>query len=639
MFQVTSKVLCFHLLPCGQKVFTMSLPTPVSSVSTPAVGAIQPFQPALRRTSWCNQVTPQAVGQTVVLNGWVSVNRDLGGITFIELRDRTGLVQLVADPQKNAGVHAVLGSLRNEAVISITGVVSHRPEETINPNHPTGTVEIYPETVTVLNRSKVLPFQLDEAAQVDEAVRLKYRYLDLRRPEMYKNLQLRHKLAHAMRTYFNAEGFLEIETPILIRTTPEGARDYLVPSRVHAGSAYALPQSPQLFKQILMMSGCERYFQLARCFRDEDLRSDRQPEFTQIDVEMSFVTQDDVMNTMEGLITEMFKEADVHLQRPFRRMTWQYAMETYGSDKPDLRFGLEFVKLTEVFTESDFAVFREPAQKGIVLALKVPGAASYSRKELDDLQKDAKRFGAKGLAYILFTEDEGMKSPILKYFSDAEKQAIIDKVQPETGDAIFFMADVNFNKACDVLGRFRIQFAKKHNLISPDSHEVTWVVDFPMFEKDEATGALSPCHHPFTAPKPDHLHLLHTAPEQMLAQAYDMAYNGAEIGGGSIRVHQPELQEALLKVIGFDAAAAHDQFGFLLEALQFGAPPHGGIAFGMDRIAQMLTGSDSIREVIAFPKNNQATCLMTQAPVAPAPAQTKELHFDWVLPEEEESKA
>ena len=614
----------------------MSLPTPVSSVSTSLVGAIQPFQPALRRTHWCNQVTPQAVGQTVVLNGWVSVNRDLGGITFIELRDRTGLVQLVADPQRNAGVHAVLGSLRNEAVISITGVVSHRPEETINPNHPTGTVEIYPETVTVLNRSKVLPFQLDEAAQVDEAVRLKYRYLDLRRPEMYKNLQLRHKLAHAMRTYFNAEGFLEIETPILIRTTPEGARDYLVPSRVHAGSAYALPQSPQLFKQILMMSGCERYFQLARCFRDEDLRSDRQPEFTQIDVEMSFVTQDDVMNTMEGLITEMFKEADVQLQRPFRRMTWQHAMETYGSDKPDLRFGLEFVKLTEVFTASDFAVFREPAQKGIVLALKVPGAASYSRKELDDLQKDAKRFGAKGLAYILFTEEEGMKSPILKYFSDAEKQAIVDLVKPETGDAIFFMADVNFNKACDVLGRFRIQFAKKHNLISPDSHEVTWVVDFPMFEKDEATGALSPCHHPFTAPKPDHLHLLHTAPEQMLAQAYDMAYNGAEIGGGSIRVHQPELQEALLKVIGFDAAAAHDQFGFLLEALQFGAPPHGGIAFGMDRIAQMLTGSDSIREVIAFPKNNQATCLMTQAPVAPAPAQTKELHFDWVLPEEEE---
>ena len=614
----------------------MSSTMPSSSQSAPVVtsATIQPFEPALRRSCWCEAVTPALVGQRVTLNGWVAVNRDLGGITFIELRDRTGLVQLVADPQRNAAVHTVLGSLKNEAVISVSGVVSLRPEETVNANHSTGTLEIYPETVTVLNRSKALPFQLDEAAQVDEAVRLRYRYLDLRRPEMFKNLQLRHKLAQAMRRYFNAEGFLEIETPMLIRTTPEGARDYLVPSRVQPGCAYALPQSPQLFKQILMMSGCERYYQLARCFRDEDLRSDRQPEFTQIDVEMSFVTQDDVMNTMEGLVCEMFKEADVHLTRPFRRMTWQHAMETYGSDKPDLRFGLEFVKLTEVFTESDFAVFREPAQKGIVLALKVPGAASYSRKELDDLQKDAKRYGAKGLAYILFTEEEGMKSPILKYFSDAEKQAIVEKVQPETGDAVFFMADVNFTKACDVLGRFRLQFAKKHGLIDANNHQITWVVDFPMFEKDEATGALSPCHHPFTAPKPEDLHLLNTHPELMKAQAYDMAYNGAEIGGGSIRVHQPALQEQLLNIIGFEAEAAHEQFGFLLEALQYGAPPHGGIAFGMDRIAQMLTNSDSIREVIAFPKNNQAVCLMTQAPVAPAPAQTKELHFDWVLPEE-----
>jgi aspartyl-tRNA synthetase len=605
---------------------------PESLTSSASATPLGTFEPRHQRTHGCGEVTPQQVGQSVTFNGWVAVNRDLGGITFVELRDRTGLVQLVADPQRNPQVHAVLGSLRAEAVIVATGTLTQRPADTVNANHPTGTLELYPTEVVVLNRAKPLPFQLDEAEQVDEAVRLKYRYLDLRRPAMYQKLALRHQLAQAMRHYLNGHQFLEIETPMLIRTTPEGARDYLVPSRVHAGSTYALPQSPQLFKQILMIAGCERYYQLARCFRDEDLRADRQPEFTQIDIEMAFVSQEDVLKTMEGLVVALLACGNVHVATPFKRMAWKEAMLTYGSDKPDLRYDLKFTNLTPAFGQSTFAVFAEPAQQGgVVLALRVPGAGTYSRKELDDLQAQARQWGAKGLAYIL-VEEEGLKSPILKYFSEAEQAAVVQQTGAVAGDAVFFMADVDWVKACDVLGRFRILFAKKHELIDPNRHEVVWVLDFPLFEKDPETGALASCHHPFTSPAPEDLHLLATAPETVRALAYDLAYNGAEIGGGSIRIHNPQLQQQVLDLLGLDAELAEQQFGFLLEALRYGAPPMGGIAFGLDRLAQMLTGAESIREVIAFPKNNQAQCVMTQAPVPPSPAQLKELHMAWALP-------
>jgi aspartyl-tRNA synthetase len=593
------------------------------------------FRSEQKRTHWCGDMNASVVENTVTLNGWVAVNRDLGGITFVELRDRSGLVQLVADPQQNSNVHKVLGTLKSESVISVTGTLTKRPQETINPNHPSGEFEMYPTAVHVLSRAKALPFQLDEADQVDEALRLRHRYLDLRRPSMANNLVLRHQLVQAMRNYLNDNGFLEIETPILIKSTPEGARDYLVPSRVNPGQVYALPQSPQLFKQILMMSGMERYYQLARCFRDEDLRADRQPEFTQIDMEMSFVTQEDVMATMEGLICHMFNVAGVHLTAPFPRMTYDHAMRTYGSDKPDVRFDLTFTDLTDVFKDTGFAVFKAAAEKGIVLALRVPGAASYSRKELDDLQVQAKRFGAKGLAYILLSEDEGLKSPILKFFTEAETQALLEKTGAQTGDAIFFMADTNFTKACDVLGRFRLHFAKRHNLIDETQHGITWVVDFPMFDVDEETGALKACHHPFTSPHPDDVHLLETEPAKVRSLGYDLAYNGAEIGGGSIRIHQSDLQAKLLGMLGFEEADAKEQFGFLLEALEFGAPPHGGLAFGMDRIVQMLTRANSIREVIAFPKNNAAQCLMTSSPSTPAHDQLNDLHMQFVVEEED----
>ncbi|MEB3288036.1 MAG: aspartate--tRNA ligase [Vampirovibrionales bacterium] len=593
-----------------------------------------------QRTHFCGELANDAVlkhnllEKTVTINGWVSANRDLGGITFVEVRDRSGIIQLVADPSKNPQAHKILSSLRDEAVITATGPISKRPSDTINPKLATGELEIYPSQVELLNKSKPLPFPLDEEGEnVEEFTRLKYRYLDLRRQRMFNNLKLRHDIVMGIRTHLNQKGFLDVETPILIKTTPEGARDYLVPSRVHPGKAFALPQSPQLYKQLLMVAGFERYYQIARCFRDEDLRSDRQPEFTQLDLEMSFVSMEDVIALVEGLLKEVFAVAGVSIQAPFNRITWHEAMDKYGSDKPDLRFEHCFTDLTDVFTNTEFGVFRQVVDKGgVVKALHVPGAGEYSRKELDDLQVDARRYGAKGLAYIVYTE-EGPKSPILKFMSEAEQRAIQEKTGAKVGDGVFFMAD-EFIKACSTLGRFRLQFADKHGWrdeAGNAKHSVLWVVDFPMFERTDE-GVLAPNHHPFTSPHPDDVALLETTPEKARSLAYDVVYNGEEIGGGSIRIHQADLQAKIFKLLGFNDEAAREKFGFLLEAFQYGVPPHGGLALGLDRICALLANCESIREVIAFPKTNQTICPMTEAPGSVDEKQLRELHFQWNLP-------
>lgn len=590
--------------------------------------------PFLQRTHFCGELNKNNLNERVVVNGWVAANRDLGGITFIEVRDRFGFMQLVADPSKNPEAHAVLSKLRDEDVIAAEGVITERPADTLNPKLHNGDIEIYPDTVEVLNKAKPLPFQLDQdAGSVDEFLRLKHRYLDLRRPTMYKNMELRSRITRTIRNYLDDQNFLDVETPILIKTTPEGARDYLVPSRVHPGKCFALPQSPQIFKQLLMVSGIERYYQIARCFRDEDLRADRQPEFTQLDLEMSFVSQEDVLALVEGLLVEVFKQADVKISAPFKRMTWHEAMDKYGSDKPDTRYEHAFIDLSDDFKDSDFGVFKNAvAGGGVVKALKVEGAAEYSRGELDNLQVEAKRYGAKGLAYIIYNE-EGAKSPILKYLSDAEQKAIQDKTGAKTGDGVFFMAD-SFVKACTVLGRFRSSFAKRHNWVDENRHEILWLTDFPMF--DAEGGNLSPNHHPFTAPNPEDVALLDSAPEKARSLGYDVVYNGEEIGGGSIRIHQRDLQAKIFTLLGLSDEEAHEKFGFLLEAFQYGTPPHGGLALGLDRIVALLSGCDSIREVIAFPKTNQAICPMTEAPANVDGKQMKELSIEWDLPEDEE---
>ncbi|RMG57933.1 MAG: aspartate--tRNA ligase [Deltaproteobacteria bacterium] len=588
---------------------------------------MEPFTGEMKRTHYCGAITTEDVGKTVTLCGWVHRRRDHGGLIFVDLRDREGFVQVVFNPQVNREAHEKAEKLRSEFVISVRGRVERRPEGTENPSIPTGEVEILAEKLSILNESKPVPFPLEDETDVAENVRLKYRYLDLRRPSMQRVMITRHQVTRATRDYFYENGFLEIETPFLTKSTPEGARDYLVPSRVNPGAFYALPQSPQLFKQILMVSGYDRYFQIVRCFRDEDLRADRQPEFTQIDVEMSFVDREDIFETMEGLMEKIFRDVlGVSVNRPFRRMPYRQAMDLYGSDKPDLRFGMEITDITEEVKGSDFNVFNRVIESGgVVRALVAPQMAGISRSKIDELTEVASIGGAKGLAYFK-VEEGGLSSPIAKFFGENHLKAIQEKTGAEAGDMIFIVADT-WEVVCDSLGRLRLHLGRELNLIDEGRYEFLWVIDFPLLEYDEEEKRFVAMHHPFTSPVPDDIPLLDEDPLRVRAQAYDLVLNGSEVGGGSIRIHQRALQEKMFSLLNISEEEARVKFGFLLDALQYGAPPHGGIAFGLDRLVMIIAGVDSIRDVIPFPKTQKAVCLMSGAPSPVGKEQLKELHI------------
>lgn len=573
------------------------------------------------RSSYCGDVRASQIGQNITLMGWVQRRRDHGGLIFVDLRDRTGIVQLVFNPETAGSVHDAAHELRNEFVITAKGIVQRRPAGTENPGLKTGEVEISVQELKILNDSAPLPFMIEDDTDVAEMTRLKYRYLDLRRASLQKKLMLRHKVAMATRNYLSENGFLEVETPVLTKSTPEGARDYLVPSRLNPGQFYALPQSPQLFKQILMISGFDRYFQIVKCFRDEDLRADRQPEFTQIDAEMSFVDKEDVMVMMEGLIKRVFKEAGVDVNPPFPRLTYAEAVGRFGVDNPDTRFGLELKDLTKTLAGSGFKVFADAAaKKGVIKAICVKGGASFSRKDLDDLTEVAASFGAKGLAWVKIT-DEGWQSPIAKFLTDAEKEAITKITEAGKGDLLLFAADKP-SIANTVLGRLRTNIGGRLNLIPKEGFNFVWVTEFPMFEYDEAEKRHVAVHHPFTSPMDEDIEKLETNPLEVRAKAYDLVLNGSEIGGGSIRIHRSDVQSKVFGMLGISKEEADARFGFLLEALKFGTPPHGGIAFGLDRVMAIMTGSDSIRDVIAFPKTQKATDIMCDAP---SPVDQKQL--------------
>ena len=574
----------------------------------------------------CTQLNESNIGSEAMLAGWASTIRDLGGIIFVELRDKTGLFQLVADPSVNPEVHKILSKIKPEYVIQVEGKITKRPDDTINDKLATGTIEMYPSKVTVLSAAQTLPFVLDDD-NVSEDVRLKYRYLDLRREKMMNNFRLRHKIVAAIRNYLNDLDFMEVETPVLIKATPEGARDYLVPSRIHDGKFYALPQSPQIFKQLLMVAGFEKYYQIAKCFRDEDLRADRQPEFTQVDMEMSFVNQDDVIKMTEGLIENAFKAAGVEVKAPFRRITWREAMDKYGSDKPDTRFGLELFNVTDVMEQSTFEAFKAVIKNGgTVRAIKIPGIAGYSRKEMDDVRNMAISFGAKGLAWITYMEDGTVKSPVLKFLNENQIKEIQTRAQAQNGDIVFFVADYP-SIVFDVLGRFRLYFGDKLNMIDKSKHDLLWVVDFPLFEQDLETGAFKSVHHPFTMPALEDIDKLENDKGNVKSIAYDIIYNGNELGGGSIRIHDAEIQKKVFHALGLTQADIDEKFEFMIDAFKYGTPPHGGLAIGLDRLVALLLRANSIREVIAFPKNSQAKDLMTNAPSLASEEQLRELHL------------
>jgi aspartyl-tRNA synthetase len=587
---------------------------------------------SLIRTHFCNDLGKDNVGEEVVLMGWVLRRRDHGGVIFIDLRDRKGLTQIVFNPEINPEVHAKAHQLRSEWVLAVKGRVEVRPGDMANPKLATGEIEVLISELRILNTSETPPFPLDEDVEVSDNLRLQYRYLDLRRPEMAANMVMRHKAVMTIRNYLNEHGFLDIETPMLTRSTPEGARDYLVPSRVNAGKFYALPQSPQLFKQLLMIAGMDRYYQIVKCFRDEDLRADRQPEFTQIDMELSFVDEEQVITVTEGMIAALFKATlGLDLVPPFARMTYDEAMSRFGTDRPDTRFAMEIVDLTAIVSTCGFKVFRDIADSGgTVRAINAKGCAIFSRKDLDDLTDFAVQLGAKGLAWVKMKAGGEWQSPIAKFFSDEERTAIAGELDAVEGDLLFFGADKPA-AVLQVLSELRLELARRLGLLRKDVFNFTWVTDFPLVEYDEKEKRFQALHHPFTAPREADIAKLDSDPGAVYSRAYDLVLNGTEIGGGSIRIHQRQMQAKVLQVLGIGEEEARDKFGFLLRALELGAPPHGGLAFGLDRLMMIITGSDSIRSVIAFPKTQKATCPLTEAPAPVARKQLTELYLrpDW----------
>ena len=579
----------------------------------------------MRRTHNCCELGVESLGMEVILMGWVLRRRDHGGVIFVDLRDREGITQVVFNPVENQKVHEKAHSIRSEYVIGIRGRVNKRPEGMPNKALKTGEIEIMVDELKIFNAAETPPFLIEDKVDVSENIRLKYRHLDLRRPQLQKNIILRHKASASVRQYLNKNGFLDIETPILTRSTPEGARDYLVPSRVNPGQFYALPQSPQLFKQLLMISGFDRYYQIVRCFRDEDLRADRQPEFTQIDIEMSFVGEEDIINVSEGMIKSLFKDVlEKEINTPFPRMTYKDAIDRFGLDKPDICFDLELKDISDVVEDSEFKVFSSVVKKGgIVKALNAKGCVDFSRKEIDDLTKLTAIYRAKGLAWIKVREDS-WQSPIVKFFTDKEKEELTRRIDMEPGDLVFFVADQP-NVTNEALGHLRNHLGKRLGLIEENEFNFIWITHFPLLEYDETEKRYQALHHPFTAPFEEDYELLKDDPLSVKSRAYDLVLNGSEIGGGSIRIHQREMQEKAFEALGMDRKTYEEKFGFLLSALDSGAPPHGGIAFGLDRLVMILCGQSSIRDVIAFPKTQKAACLLTNAPSETSKAQLDEL--------------
>ncbi|RQD78245.1 MAG: aspartate--tRNA ligase [Candidatus Syntrophonatronum acetioxidans] len=591
----------------------------------------------IKRTHNCGVLKADQVGARAGLQGWVQTRRDHGGVIFIDLRDRTGVVQLVFNYEDNKEIFNLAESVRSEYVLAVEGKVVSRSPETVNPKIPTGEIEVMVDRLEILNVSQTPPFYIEDGIEVDENLRLRYRYLDLRRPEMQEKLYLRHRIIKKMRDFLEGEGFWEVETPVLTRSTPEGARDYLVPSRVKPGSFFALPQSPQLFKQLLMVSGMEKYFQIARCFRDEDLRADRQPEFTQLDLEMSFVEADDIMELIERLLAYLYKEVTgENIEIPFPRMPYREAMDRYGTDKPDLRFGLEIKDISGLVKDSQFKVFSNVlAGGGVVKGLNIKGAR-FSRKDVDDLTDLSLKLGAKGLAWFM-VESQGLKSPINKFFDDSKLEKISQYMEAQEGDVLIFVADGK-EKAEEVLGQIRLHLAEKMQLIPAGENIFLWVTEFPLLSYNREEERYDSNHHPFTSPHEEDEKLLSEDPLQVRARAYDLVLNGVEIGGGSIRIHRRELQEKMLGLLGINSEEAQEKFGFLLRAFEYGAPPHGGIALGLDRLIMLMSKSQSIREVIPFPKTASAGCLLTDAPAPVSLSQLEELFLKLELPPEEDLK-